>query len=60
MRRCSSLALLPLLFCAAAPAAEKAPPTPPEGVLPRGADGRPLNLDFETGALKDWTAEGDG
>jgi putative membrane-bound dehydrogenase-like protein len=34
-------------------------PTPPEGVLPVGADGRPLNLDFETGTLKDWTATGD-
>src|SRR5437762_9965005 len=33
--------------------------TPPEGVLPVGADGKPLNLDFETGTLKDWTAEGD-
>src|SRR6201997_5093990 len=33
--------------------------TPPEGVLPLGADGKPLNLDFETGTLKDWTAEGD-
>jgi putative membrane-bound dehydrogenase-like protein len=32
---------------------------PPEGVLPHGADGRPLNLDFETGTLKDWVAEGD-
>src|SRR5437773_1831728 len=31
----------------------------PEGVLPVGADGKPLNLDFETGTLKDWTAEGD-
>jgi putative membrane-bound dehydrogenase-like protein len=29
------------------------------GVLPTGADGKPLNLDFETGTLKDWTAEGD-
>jgi putative membrane-bound dehydrogenase-like protein len=28
------------------------------GVLPLGADGKPLNLDFETGTLKDWTAEG--
>src|SRR5437868_2621126 len=34
-------------------------PTPPEGVLPRSDDGRPLNLDFETGTLQDWTAEGD-
>jgi putative membrane-bound dehydrogenase-like protein len=30
-----------------------------EGVLPVGADGKPLNLDFETGTLKDWTTEGD-
>jgi len=29
------------------------------GVLPLGANGKPLNLDFETGDLKDWTAEGD-
>src|SRR5262245_23646223 len=29
-----------------------------EGVLPTGADGKPLNLDFETGTLKDWTATG--
>src|SRR5437899_1329136 len=29
------------------------------GVLPVGADGKPLNLDFETGTLKDWIAEGD-
>ena len=28
------------------------------GTLPVGADGKPLNLDFETGTLKDWTAEG--
>jgi putative membrane-bound dehydrogenase-like protein len=30
-----------------------------EGVLPVGPDGKPLNFDFETGTLKDWTAEGD-
>lgn len=30
-----------------------------EGVLPKDAQGRPLNLDFETGTLKDWTPEGD-
>ena len=39
------------------------PPVDPKineiGVLPVGADGKPLNLDFETGTLKDWTAEGD-
>ncbi len=33
--------------------------TPTEGVRPVGADGKPLNLDFETGTLKDWTAQGD-
>src|SRR5262245_27334483 len=27
-----------------------------EGVLPVGKDGKPLNLDFEDGTLKDWTA----
>ncbi len=30
-----------------------------DGVLPLGADGMSLNLDFETGTLKDWTATGD-
>jgi putative membrane-bound dehydrogenase-like protein len=29
------------------------------GLLPIGADGKPLNLDFETGDLRDWTATGD-
>jgi putative membrane-bound dehydrogenase-like protein len=36
-----------------------ADPRPAEGVLPLGPDGKPLNLDFETGTLKDWTATGD-
>src|SRR5881394_3555490 len=31
--------------------------TPP-GVRPAGKDGKPLNLDFEEGTLKDWKAEG--
>ncbi|MEX2188083.1 MAG: PVC-type heme-binding CxxCH protein [Pirellulales bacterium] len=39
-------------------AAKKDAPKP-QGVLPVGSDGKPLNLDFETGTLKDWTAEGD-
>jgi putative membrane-bound dehydrogenase-like protein len=30
----------------------------PEGTLPVGKDGRQLNLDFETGSLRDWTATG--
>ncbi len=29
-----------------------------QGLKPLGADGKPLNLDFETGTLKDWTASG--
>lgn len=28
------------------------------GVLPMGANGKPLNLDFETGTLQDWKPEG--
>src|ERR1700746_1553442 len=32
---------------------------PDPGVLPTDGDGKPLNLDFETGTLKDWTATGD-
>jgi len=29
-----------------------------DGVLPAGKDGKPLNLDFEDGTLKDWMATG--
>ncbi|HVL15096.1 MAG TPA: PVC-type heme-binding CxxCH protein, partial [Gemmata sp.] len=46
-----SLALL-------APAQQPQPKAIDAGVLPVGADGKPLNLDFETGTLKDWTADG--
>src|SRR5215218_6232789 len=31
----------------------------PAGIKPVGADGQPLNLDFENGTLKDWTATGE-
>jgi len=48
-----------------APPAKKSPdsvaPNPPlstKGVLPVGLDGKPLNTDFETGDLRDWTATG--
>ena len=30
----------------------------PAGIAPLGLDGKALNLDFESGTLKDWTAEG--
>src|SRR5256884_9432064 len=39
-------------LCLASSAAE------PAGIKPLGADGKPLNLDFEDGTLKDWTATG--
>jgi putative membrane-bound dehydrogenase-like protein len=55
-RRTALLTIVVLALRAVpAPAAEE----PPVGVLPTGADARPLNLDFETGTLKDWTAEGE-
>ena len=70
MHRRASVALLLILFVVASfPLAQEAKrPTDPaksvadasgSGVLPVGADGKPLNLDFETGTLKDWTAEGE-
>ena len=34
------------------------PPIAPGGMLPIGADGKPLNTDFETGTLQDWTTSG--
>jgi len=40
-------------------AAEPAQSAGPVGELPRGADGQPLNLDFETGTLKHWNASGE-
>ncbi|MEQ2007164.1 MAG: PVC-type heme-binding CxxCH protein [Limisphaerales bacterium] len=35
------------------------PPLSAKGVLPVGLDGKPLNTDFETGDLRDWTATGE-
>ncbi len=44
-------------------AGKKVQPKPVASVAPgfkaKGSDGRELNLDFETGTLADWTAEGD-
>src|SRR5471032_3382618 len=50
-----------LLFACLAPLAPaQNPAVQPQdlGELPVGADGKALNLDFETGTLKDWTADG--
>jgi putative membrane-bound dehydrogenase-like protein len=43
----------------AAEPAKAGQPAANAGELPRSADGRPLNLDFERGTLEDWTAEGE-
>src|SRR6266705_5724022 len=48
----SMLLLLSLAGTQALVAADK-------GTLPTDKNGRPLNLDFETGTLKDWVATGD-
>lgn len=40
-------------------AATVSPNAKREGVIPVGPDGQPLNLNFESGSLKDWTATGD-
>jgi putative membrane-bound dehydrogenase-like protein len=48
-----------LSFLPALAADEKTSANPTEGVRPVGADGKPLNFDFETGTLKDWTVEGE-
>ena len=48
-----AVVVVALALFARAPAAEPAP------VRPLGADGKPLNLDFEDGTHKDWTATGD-
>jgi putative membrane-bound dehydrogenase-like protein len=50
MRRMLALALVAVAF---------GPAFADEGVRPVGADTKPLNLDFETGTLKDWIAEGE-
>ena len=42
------LLLLPVFLCSAIARAD-------DGVLPIGDDGKPINTDFETGDLRDWT-----
>ena len=50
---------LTLLVCSLSLAPAADPITSPRpGTLPTDAQGKPLNFDFETGTLQDWTAEG--
>ncbi|HEY7329618.1 MAG TPA: PVC-type heme-binding CxxCH protein [Gemmataceae bacterium] len=59
MRRVYSLVIVAMFFAPVLVADETTPATPSEGVRPVGTDGKPLNFDFETGTLKDWTVEGE-
>jgi putative membrane-bound dehydrogenase-like protein len=54
--RTLTLSLAAALFSTTLFAADPSPANP--GVLPTGPDNKPLNLDFEAGTLKDWTASG--
>jgi hypothetical protein len=54
-----SYAILSVFLALLSPTRLVAEDTAPAGTLPWGADGRPLNLDFEDGTLRDWTAEGE-
>jgi len=47
-----AFAFLALFVCISHPASAA------EAIKPVGANGQPLNLDFETGTLKDWLVEG--
>src|SRR5687768_6269653 len=62
---CRSAALIATLLFATAAFAQDKPagnplnePLGDPGVIPVGADGKPLNLNFETGTLAGWRAEG--
>src|SRR4051812_7573188 len=59
-----SLLLVASLWISPAPlaVAQNSRPNPSvteQGFLPTGADGKPLNFDFETGTLDGWRAEGE-
>jgi putative membrane-bound dehydrogenase-like protein len=58
LRSCSTLFTFCVLACCRLAFAQTAPSEASRGILPIGSDGKALNLDFETGTLKDWTAEG--
>src|ERR1700722_11355751 len=54
MKKLFNFLALSLFLATPLPAA----PASADSTLPLGRDGHPLNLDFETGTLKDWTATG--
>ncbi len=56
MTKLASLALT--LTLSTSPFLFAAPPAGPTPIAPIGQDGKPLNLDFETGNLNGWHAEG--
>ncbi len=61
-RLISSLCIITLAFVpvsVSAPADTPQAQAPDTGTIPTGANGRPLNLGFETGTLADWVADGD-
>lgn len=57
----AKLKLAPPAKAAPAPATSPSAALAPDtiSIPPLGVDGKPLNLGFETGTLKDWKAEGD-
>ena len=57
--RSAKVATIVLAFAGVARAAEPNAASGPAGELPRGLDGQPLNLDFESGTLEDWVATGE-
>jgi len=56
---CGCTAFVVVGMAVRAPAQDKSRPDTPRGVLPKSADGRALNLDFEAGDLRDWEASGE-
>jgi putative membrane-bound dehydrogenase-like protein len=59
MLRLATAIFILVFVCLTAGPAQPPGKSNDDGVLPVGADGKPLNLDFETGDLRDWTAEGE-
>lgn len=56
--RSVQLALIAVMLSPLAPVLNAAEPPPRTGTLPTDEQGRPLNFDFETGTLRDWTVDG--